>query len=60
MCLVLATSIVQFNSNNDCYDSCFSESLLSTCKKATTLAVKPRQSESPDAEDEVELEDEQI
>ena len=40
---------IKFNSNNDCYDSCFSESLLSTCKKATTLAVKPRQSESPDA-----------
>ena len=57
---LISLMTIKFNSSNDCYDSCFSESLLSTCKKATTLAVKPRQSESPDAEDEVELEDEQI
>ena len=57
---LISLMTIKFNSNNDCYDSCFSESLLSTCIKATTLAVKPRQSESPDAEDEVELEDEQI
>ena len=48
---------LKFNANNDCYESCFSDQLLTKCKKATYLAVKD--SQKP-ADNDENLEDEQL
>ena len=45
------------DANDDCYESCFSDELLTKCKKATCLVVKD--SQKPVADDD-NLEDEQL
>ena len=44
---------MKFNAYNDCYDSSFSDELLTKCKKATVNAVKKP---TDDADDDQELE----
>ena len=40
---LIALMAMKSNANNDCYESCFSDELLTKCKKATCLAVKDSQ-----------------
>ena len=37
---LIALMTMKFNAYNDCYDSSFSDELLTKCKKATVNAVK--------------------